>query len=211
MFRILVVDDDAATLAIVQNVLNTIEGWEVDLFDSADRALEAFRGGQYDLVVSDYFMPNLSGGELLDKVRTENHDVAFIFLTANQNVETAIALMRSGADDYIVKPILYQELNFRARKTLSEKYNERQIRQVEREKELLELENQSLINWRILYAGKDITQTEQMIDLLSRTVNQGGGFNWLDRFKSEAEQLPDGNLKICDPLFSLVVRYANDQ
>ncbi len=190
MSRILVVDDDDTSLAIVETVLRKNE-YTVDAFDTPEIALQQFRETKYDLVLSDYFMPGMNGDELLKAVREVDRETPFVFLTANTDIKIAIELVKSGADDHIVKPIVSEELVFRVEKTLKEKENRRLVRQVERERELLELEHRKLVNWRALYASKDITQTEQMINLLSRTINQAGGFLWVDLLKSQLEEAGD--------------------
>lgn len=184
MSRILVVDDDDTSLTIIETVLNR-EGYSTDTFGDAAEALAQFRRDSYDVVISDYFMPEMNGDEFLKAIRELDRDTPFMFLTANTDIKLAIELVKTGADDHIVKPIVAEELLFRVRKTLKEKENRRIIRQVERERELLELEHRKLVNWRALYASKDITQTEQMINLLSRTINQAGGFLWVDLLKGE--------------------------
>ncbi|MFW5729954.1 MAG: response regulator, partial [Spirochaetota bacterium] len=135
MSRILVVDDDDTSLAIVEAVLAK-NNFTVDAFDTPEHALRQFRKNKYDLVLSDYFMPGINGDEFLKAVREVDRETPFVFLTANTDIKIAIELVKSGADDHIVKPIVAEELVFRVQKTLQEKENRRLIRQVEREREL---------------------------------------------------------------------------
>ena len=211
MSRILVVDDDDTSLAIIKSVLSG-NGFEVDAFDRASAALQQLRQENYDLVLSDYFMPGMNGDEFLTSVREIDRDTPFVFLTANTDIKLAIELVKSGADDHIVKPIIAEELLFRVNKTLQEKENRRIIRQVERERELLELEHRKLVNWRALYASKDITQTEQMINLLSRTINQAGGFLWVDLLKAQWEQKEESEgCVVDDDLVEMIVTAGESQ
>ncbi|NBC29273.1 MAG: response regulator [Spirochaetes bacterium] len=211
MSKILVVDDDDTSLAIIESVLSG-SGFEVDTFDSASRALQELRHENYDLILSDYFMPGMNGDEFLKSVRGIDRDTPFVFLTANTDIKLAIELVKSGADDHIVKPIIAEELLFRVNKTLQERENRRIIRQVERERELLELEHRKLVNWRALYASKDITQTEQMINLLSRTINQAGGFLWVDLVKAQMEEKETGEgCVIEDDLVEMIVTAGESQ
>ncbi len=211
MSRILVVDDDDTSLAIVEAVLAK-NNFTVDAFDTPEHALRQFRKNKYDLVLSDYFMPGINGDEFLKAVREVDRETPFVFLTANTDIKIAIELVKSGADDHIVKPIVAEELVFRVQKTLQEKENRRLIRQVERERELLELEHRNLVNWRALYASKDITQTEQMINLLSRTINQAGGFLWVDLLKSRLEEARDRQeLTVDKDLVEMIVTAGESQ
>ena len=207
--RILVVDDEPTTTKIISKVLSS-EGYDVQSYNSASEALAEFErgagdGDPYDLVLSDYYMPGMAGDELLQKIRKRDKYVAFVFLTANTDVQVAIELVKSGADDHIMKPIVPDELLFRVEKGIEGKSNLWIIEQTERERELIQLEKEKLVNWRALYASKDITQTEQMIGLLSRTVNQSGGYLWVDLLESGVEETNDGSYKLDKELVEMIL------
>ncbi|MFO8042307.1 MAG: response regulator [Alkalispirochaeta sp.] len=187
MSSILVVEDDPTSRAIVERVLQN-QGYHVEAFESPVRALSHLKTTRYDVIISDYFMPGMNGDQLLHEVRAQDRDTPFLFLTANTDVKLAVELVKAGADDHILKPIVGEQLLFRVEKTLEAKQRERLVRRVEQERELLELERKQLTNWRLLYAAKDITQTEQMINLLSRTINQAGGFLWVDLLRSVVDE-----------------------
>jgi DNA-binding response OmpR family regulator len=208
--RILVVDDDDVSLGIIKKVL-TSHGFETTCFDSAEDALSEYDPGLYDLILSDYFMPIMTGDEFLKNIRKRDDETPFVFLTANTDVKIAIELVKSGADDHIVKPIVAEELVFRVNKNLKEKENLRIIEAAETEKALLDLEKQKLVNWRSLYASKDINQTEQMISLLSRTINQSGGFLWLDLLKSQSVDPEDGLYRLDKDLVEMIVTSVESQ
>ncbi len=210
MSSILVVDDDEMSLVVIRNALRK-EGHEVQTYDSPQAALAEYEAGRYDLVISDYFMPELNGDDLLERVRRLDGETPFVFLTANTDIKLAIELVKSGADDHIVKPIVAEELVFRVNKNLQERENRRVREEAERERQLLELENQRLVNWRNLYATKDIKQTEQMIDLLGRTVNQSGGYLWLDLLKGDLEEADDEHYKVGKELVQMIVTAAESQ
>lgn len=211
MRRILVVDDDYGSLALIEQILRSSK-YEVDTYSNPSIALDQFRRFEYDLVLSDYFMPEMRGDAVLEAIREVNRDVPFVFLTANTDVNVAITLVKSGADDHVVKPINVDELLFRVDKALQEREQRRMIRQVERERELLELEHRKLVNWRSLYAAKDITQTEQMISLLSRTINQAGGFLWVDLLRSRmAASGTDGGCRVDEDLLEMILTAGESQ
>ena len=156
---ILVVDDDVTSLAIIEETLRS-EGYAVHSYESAVEASEHFEPAAYDLILSDFFMPGMNGDEFLKSVRRRDSETPFVFLTANTDIQLAIDLVKTGADDHITKPIVPEVLLFRIEKNLRDKQNERTVRQAERERELFEMERQKLVNWRLLYASKDIHQTE---------------------------------------------------
>lgn len=210
MSGILVVDDDVTSISIIEETLVS-NNYKVYTYESATAAVEDFEPGAYDLILSDYFMPGMNGDEFLRRVRQKDGDTPFVFLTANTDIQLAIELVKSGADDHINKPIVPDELLFRIEKNLREKQNERAVRQAERERELLQMEREKLVNWRVLYASKDIHQTEQMINLLSRTINQAGGFLWVDLLEQQIKSQDGDTYELSSDLVDMIISAGRGQ
>ncbi len=210
MQQILVVDDDRTTLTIIERILSR-NGYRPAVFASPKDALAHFADHDCDLVLSDFFMPDMNGDEFMREVRRLDAAVPLVFLTANEDTRTAIELVKAGADDYINKPVVEDEILFRIGKTLQEREHLRQIERAEQERELLRLEHEKLVNWRALYAAKDVHQTEQMIDLLSRTINQAGGFMWVDLLRMTTEPIDDEHVKISRGLVDTILTSAASQ
>lgn len=82
----------------------------VECCANGDEALQALRRETADLVVSDLEMPGLSGVELLEEVRRSHPNTAFVLLTGNATVESAVHALRMGAADYLTKPVRGDEL-----------------------------------------------------------------------------------------------------
>ncbi len=105
---ILLVDDDAALLEVTSIVLMS-EGYRVVTAKDGPEALKVLGYEKLDLVVLDIMMPNMSGFEVLKKMR-ERSDVPVVMLTAkSQSVDKVVGL-ELGADDYITKPFDTKEL-----------------------------------------------------------------------------------------------------
>jgi len=102
--RILVVDDDTDGLEVLEMRL-THAGYEVETAESAEKALA--RVGAFDpgLIVTDIRMSGMSGLELLEKVRGAMDDVEVVVMTAHDDMDTAVTAMKSGAFDFLVKPV----------------------------------------------------------------------------------------------------------
>lgn len=100
---ILIVDDDPLVLEATASQIG-MWGYRAVACCSSMDALEAFRKGGIDLVVSDIKMPGMSGIELLRMIRGLNADIPVILMTAYAEVEIAIDAVRRGATDYILKP-----------------------------------------------------------------------------------------------------------
>src|SRR5881392_4158250 len=107
--RILVVDDERGLCAGIQEALQR-EGYTVDAATDALAALDRSQRHLYNLVITDYRMPQMSGVELLAKVKERSRDTLCIVMTAYGTVEGAVDAMKQGAYDYLAKPLDMQRL-----------------------------------------------------------------------------------------------------
>jgi two-component system NtrC family response regulator len=108
-FRVLVVDDEATQRELVCGFLER-QGFGVTSAESGEKGWEVFRQEPFDLVLTDQKMPNLSGLDLLRSVRGINPETAVIVMTAYGSIETAVSAIKSGATDYLTKPLNLDEL-----------------------------------------------------------------------------------------------------
>jgi two-component system response regulator PilR (NtrC family) len=100
--KILVVDDERSIRELLEIVLKK-QGFEVQSSRSAEEALERTKTVEFDLIVSDIKMADMSGIELLRHLRTANFNGQFILLTAFASADAAIQALKMGAFDYILK------------------------------------------------------------------------------------------------------------
>jgi DNA-binding NtrC family response regulator len=107
--RILVVDDDPGQRSLLSSFFRQ-QGFSTVLAESGAQALEALRGGRFDLMMSDVRMPGLSGLETLRLVRKEHPDLPVLLVTAYADIREAVEAMRDGALNYLAKPIDLDEL-----------------------------------------------------------------------------------------------------
>lgn len=101
--KILVVDDDPATLRLCQRILER-HGFEVNIAASAREALRLAEESAYDLLITDIRMPIMDGFELASRFRQIHSDSAVILITGFGSVETSIQALRKGVDGLLVKP-----------------------------------------------------------------------------------------------------------
>ncbi|HOJ34828.1 MAG TPA: sigma-54 dependent transcriptional regulator [Candidatus Hydrogenedentes bacterium] len=101
--RILVIDDDALMREYVQETL-VRAGHDVDTAESGQQGIEAIRKTAYDLVLTDLKMAPVDGFEVLRFIQKESRQTQCIMMTAYATVETAVAALKEGAVDYIMKP-----------------------------------------------------------------------------------------------------------
>lgn len=191
--RVLLIDDERTTLRAIEGMLQQ-HNFAVDAFSDPREAVAAFERDDYDIVLSDFYMPEMNGDEVLRAVRAVSSECPFLFLTVDSNLKQAVKLIQSGADDYIVKPIDPDVLVFRVRRSLEV------IRRRQKE-----------TNWQELYAAKDIRQTEKMIDQLSKAINQAGGYLWLDLLKEELQHPEDGKYSVTTEVADMVLETAEVQ
>ncbi len=102
--RVLVVDDDASMCDMLVSDLGEL-GFEVKARTAAPAALEALVASEFDAVVADLNMPGMSGLELCERIVASRPDVPVIVITAFGSIQTAIAAIRSGAYDFVTKPL----------------------------------------------------------------------------------------------------------
>ncbi|SYZ72136.1 Transcriptional regulatory protein ZraR [Candidatus Zixiibacteriota bacterium] len=108
MSRILVIDDEPKMTYLVGDALREA-GFDVTTINNSGEAIRLMEGHSFDIIVSDLAMPEISGLEILEKARQKG-DVEVILMTAYGTVETAVAAMKAGAADYIIKPFPMDEL-----------------------------------------------------------------------------------------------------
>jgi len=103
MERILVVDDEEDLRNIISQVLSD-DGYEVTTAASGETALEIFKDTPFPIVITDVFMQEMTGIDLLHEIKTLSPDTQVVIMTSNASLESATAALRSGAYDYVTKP-----------------------------------------------------------------------------------------------------------
>lgn len=124
MQTILVVDDDSAQVKVIEMTLRSANYQPVTATNGED-GLKAFRIHQPDLVVLDVMMPDMDGWETCYRIR-QISTVPIIFLTGRQTIDDKVSGLKLGADDYLVKPFLPDELLARVETVLRRTYRARQ-------------------------------------------------------------------------------------
>ena len=114
--RILLIEDEEKLARMVELELN-YEGYAVEKALDGRRGLDLALSGSFDLILLDIMLPQLSGMEVLRRLRRESQ-VPVIMLTARDSVVDKVAGLDSGADDYITKPFAIEELLARIRAAL---------------------------------------------------------------------------------------------
>jgi diguanylate cyclase (GGDEF)-like protein len=171
--RVLVVDDSRFHRELARDVL----GGRADVVccDGAAAALAALEERDFDLVISDLTMPELSGLDLLERVQRRAPGTEFVLVTANASVESAVEALRKGASDYLQKPVRGADLLLCLERALVRKR--------------LVAENQRLRSELSLYAAArtlastlDVDEVFALaLEISRRAAGQGAGFALFQR------------------------------
>jgi two-component system copper resistance phosphate regulon response regulator CusR len=170
--RILAVDDDPKVRSFVSKGLSE-SGMECETAPDGETALQLLRTRRFDLVLLDVMLPGLQGWDVLEALRREGNVVPVIWVTARDALEERVRGLRSGGDDYVVKPFDFAELVARIHAVLRRRAASHRLR-------VLDLEIDPLAG-TATRAGKalDLTRTEfsllralaeQMGETVSRTA-----------------------------------------
>jgi two-component system, sensor histidine kinase ChiS len=110
-FHVLMVDDDELSVRLVQRVLE-VRGFSVESAASGMEALAAIDRRRPDVIILDIMMPGMTGVEVLDRVKASPRlaSIPVIMLTAKEGDEDLLASYRSGADYYVTKPLVVEQL-----------------------------------------------------------------------------------------------------
>ena len=108
--KILVVDDEALVRDIVRKGLSKMGGYDVEVAQNGLEAIEKMERDVFDLVLTDLKMPEMDGIELLKTIKGTRPEMMVILMTAYGSIETAVEAMKMGANDYITKPVDFNDL-----------------------------------------------------------------------------------------------------
>ncbi|MFO7670159.1 MAG: sigma-54 dependent transcriptional regulator [Bacteroidales bacterium] len=109
MNRVLVIDDDTYICKLLSDYLN-INGYPSDSAFTGIAALKMINDNHYDLVISDFRLPDRDGFDILHHVKNKYPGTPVIIMTAYKDLAIAVRLIKSGAFNYVTKPLIHEEL-----------------------------------------------------------------------------------------------------
>ena len=116
MTRILLVEDESS-LSETLSFLLTREGFEVEIAEDGQEALDIFANGKFDIILLDLMIPKVPGNEVCRQIRTTSN-IPIIMLTAKDTEVDKVVGLELGADDYVTKPYSTRELLARIKAVL---------------------------------------------------------------------------------------------
>ena len=164
--RILIVEDEPGIANFLRDGLEE-EAFAVDVAGTGNKGLEMAQLNEYDIILLDWMVPGISGIEVCRQIRKENAVVSIIFLTAKDTVNDIVFGLEAGANDYIKKPLQFEELLARIRV---------QLRTREGEHAILSVGNieMNLETHQVFNNSKEIILTQKEFSLLEYLIRNKG-------------------------------------
>ena len=165
--RLLVVEDEKKLCDMIAKSLH-LAGYEVDMCNDGEEALEKAKAGEYDIILLDLMLPKMDGLEVCQQIR-EFSNVPIIMLTAKGEDMDKILGLEYGADDYVTKPFNILEVKARIkaiiRRAGSNQNKQEKAKTVEVGELKLDCEGR-----RVFISGKEINLTAKEFDVLELLV-----------------------------------------
>ncbi len=157
IWNLLVVDDNKDNCNTIASALKKIEG--LDIYKAYDpvRGKKLLENKDFDMVITDLKMPSLDGLSFIKEVLEKNSEASCVVLTAYGTIENAVEAMKSGAYDYLTKPINLQELRHTVRKMISHQ------ELLEKNRRLTEEKVQSEEDLKFIYRSRPMKQIDDFI------------------------------------------------
>ncbi len=159
--RILIIEDEESIARVLQLELQ-FEGYQAEMAHTGTDGLLKYREQQWDLILLDVMLPEMSGIDVLKRIRATELQTPVILLTAKSDVEDKVKGLDLGANDYITKPFDIEELLARIRTALrfSQKFNSQEVSHIYGH---LSIDEQTR---EVVYYDKNVQLTPREYDLL---------------------------------------------
>lgn len=204
--RLLIIEDEETMQNILRRGFRKLN-YNVDSAFDGDGALDLFFSNAYDLIVLDLNLPKMNGLQVLREIRVDNKTVPVIILSARSEVESKIAGLDEGANDYLEKPFHFGELEARVRALLRRNFKTADTVIhigdtrvdlaakrffVSDEEIILSKKEYGIIEYLALRRGETVTVTE----LIESIWNEDDSLNAFKvRLSALRKKLPEGFIK----------------
>ena len=127
--KLMLIDDEMPILESLERALKPT-GYGCVTFQSSLKAIEAYRGGGFDVVITDFMMPEMNGIEVLKALRVMDGEARVIILTGYADIDNAIAAVNNGAYAFFRKPLDFREF-IRTLKQIEQEMEGKQQKEVD--------------------------------------------------------------------------------
>lgn len=118
--KILVIDDESGIRSTLRGILED-EGFTVKATDTGEEGLQWVRGGNFDLILLDIWLPSMGGIEVLKQIKTKEESTQVIMISGHGSVETAVKATKLGAYDFLEKPLSLEKVVLTVKNALKQK------------------------------------------------------------------------------------------
>lgn len=191
--KVLVVDDDPVNLRVIETILS-IEKYNLVTVTSGSKALEKIMSQEWDLVISDVMMPNMSGYELVRTIRQQFSitELPVLLLTARSQSQDIENGFLSGANDYVTKPVDALELRSRVKALTDVKQSAQERLRMEAAWLQAQIQPHFLFNTLnaiITFSDIDIERTSKLLEALSDFLRESFKFQNIDELVPIEDEL----------------------
>lgn len=169
MEKILIVEDELKISRIIDLQLK-YAGYDTDFAYDGSEALDKVRLNHYDLILMDVMMPKTDGITACNAIKRINPDMKIIMLTAKDDINDVISGLDSGADDYVTKPFVFEELLARIRANIRKKANTTPTSEIMMFEDLLI----NSVTFEVTRSGKLVELSKTEFDLLKHLIINKG-------------------------------------
>jgi DNA-binding NtrC family response regulator len=170
--RLLIIEDEETLNASLKRIFLK-EGYDANSARSAEEALKILDEQSYDLIITDIILPGINGIELLRNIKEKFPEQLVIIMTAYGSLETAVEALRGGAYDYVIKPIIHEEIKQIVKNALNQRALQRENvllkKQIERQYDFGRIIGESGAIQKIIGEVKKIADARSNILLLGET------------------------------------------
>ncbi|GBF79806.1 two-component system response regulator RppA [Aphanothece sacrum] len=168
--KILLVDDESELTEPLTRVLSR-EGYQVDVADNGKVGYQLALVNSYDLLILDWMLPQYTGVEICQQLRSQGKHTPVLLLTAKDTVDDRVMGLDAGADDYLVKPFELRELMARVRALLRRSPSFEAIPTPKLKVADLELDRDNQVAYR---QGRGMNLSEKEVQLLTYLMQHPG-------------------------------------
>lgn len=118
--KILVIDDESGIRSSLKGILED-EGYVVKTTDTGEKGFELLKGGNFDLVFLDIWLPEMNGIEALEKIKAHDENTQVVMITGHGSIESAVSATKLGAYNFLEKPLSLEKVVVTAKNALQQK------------------------------------------------------------------------------------------
>jgi DNA-binding response OmpR family regulator len=168
--HILIIDDEASLRQTMARILLRV-GFQVTTVSSGQESFAVLNEQAFDLVYLDIRLPDMNGLEILKTIRTQFPELPIILFTAQPDLHSAVEALRSGATDYLMKPLKPETVIERTRQVIEEQYKKKRRRAILQQMEALQAELDAIDE--VENSQKKVTGSLPMGRLSDRFIQRG--------------------------------------